>query len=149
VIQPCALRIARGIFFGGFGVAERPARGLNLCAMGLSSRSLVSLLLILCLLVTGNALSSARGQGMAVGQMVICTGTGPVVVHVDAEGQPAEAPHYCPDCALTLIATGAGGVPGIVRPLATWQADAPHAPPQTVAQSRATLARARAPPLTV
>ncbi|WP_170426632.1 hypothetical protein [Ruegeria arenilitoris] len=59
----------------------------------------VSLLVVL----TGQSIAASRGMDRAVGQMVLCTGSGPVVVYMDAEGQPTQAPHYCPDYALTLL----------------------------------------------
>jgi hypothetical protein len=37
--------------------------------------------------------------------MVICTGAGPVTVYTDANGQPTSAPHVCPDCLNTMLAT--------------------------------------------
>ena len=49
--------------------------------------------------------ASAMAMRDAAGQMVICTGTGPVTIYVDAEGRPAAPPHPCPDCiSLTLDA---------------------------------------------
>ncbi len=53
--------------------------------------------------LTGQSIAASRGADQAVGQMVLCTGTGPVVVYMDAEGQPTKPPHYCPDYALTLL----------------------------------------------
>ncbi|MFA3919635.1 hypothetical protein [Ruegeria hyattellae] len=55
------------------------------------------------LALTGQGLAMSRGVSASVGQMVICTGTGPVVVYVDAEGQPTRPPHYCPDKAMSLL----------------------------------------------
>ena len=60
--------------------------------------------LVLALTLTGQSMAMARGATDAAGQMVICTGAGVVVVHVDAEGNPTGPPHICPDCALTVIA---------------------------------------------
>ncbi|MBO9444417.1 hypothetical protein J7416_01150 [Ruegeria sp. R14_0] len=59
----------------------------------------VSLLVVL----TGQSIAASRGMDRAVGHMVLCTGSGPVVVYVDADGQPTQAPHLCPDYALTLL----------------------------------------------
>ncbi len=53
--------------------------------------------------LTGLSVAGSRGMDRAVGQMVLCTGTGPVVVYVDEQGQPTRPPHYCPDYALTLL----------------------------------------------
>jgi len=61
--------------------------------------------------LTGQSMAASRGLDRAVGQMVLCTGTGPVVVYVDDEGQPTKAPHYCPDYALTLLGAVHSGPP--------------------------------------
>lgn len=66
-------------------------------------RSLLPFALSLLVIVTGQGLAASRGIDRVVGQMVLCTGTGPVVVYMDAEGQPTQAPHYCPDYALSLL----------------------------------------------
>ncbi|MCL6283422.1 hypothetical protein M3P21_07730 [Ruegeria sp. 2012CJ41-6] len=55
------------------------------------------------LALTGQGLAMSRGVSASVGQMVICTGTGPVMVYVDEDGQPTRPPHYCPDHALSLL----------------------------------------------
>ncbi|MCG7518801.1 hypothetical protein [Ruegeria sp. Ofav3-42] len=59
--------------------------------------------LSLLVILTGQGVSASRGMDRAVGQMVLCTGSGPVVVYMDAEGQPTQPPHFCPDYALTLL----------------------------------------------
>jgi len=46
---------------------------------------------------------------MVAGEIVICSGGQLVTVKVDATGQPVEAPHICPDCALHALA-------GVVAP---------------------------------
>jgi hypothetical protein len=61
-------------------------------------------LLLACLMAfTAVHMGYIRGQASAVGQMELCTGMGPVTVGVDADGKPASL-HYCPECALTLLA---------------------------------------------
>lgn len=57
----------------------------------------------LLVVLTGQSVAASRGMDSAVGQMVLCTGTGPVVVYMDENGQPTAPPHYCPDYALTLL----------------------------------------------
>lgn len=54
------------------------------------------------LTLTGQSMAVARGASAATGQMVICSGMGPVVVYTDAQGRPTAAPHVCPDCMLVL-----------------------------------------------
>ena len=66
-------------------------------------RPYLALMLALLLAVTGAALAVARGAPTPAGQMVICTGTGPVMVYLDADGQPTEAPRYCPEAGLALL----------------------------------------------
>jgi hypothetical protein len=71
-------------------------------------RQITGLILAALLVLTSATLGSARGQAMAVGQIVICSGQGIVSVTVDAEGNPVGGVHVCPDCVLTLLAvTGA------------------------------------------
>lgn len=67
------------------------------------ARTYLALALSLLVVVTGQAMAASRGMNAAVGQMVICTGTGPIVVMVDENGQPTQAPAYCPDYALALL----------------------------------------------
>jgi hypothetical protein len=114
-----------------------------------TARTFTSLILILSLLATGHSLASARGQAMAVGQMVICIGSGPVTVHVDAQGHPVGPPHVCPDCALSLIASAAHGDTGTARPMDRVRAAVPNAFEIAHSLAPLTLRRARAPPLTV
>ncbi|SLN59071.1 hypothetical protein PEL8287_03184 [Roseovarius litorisediminis] len=60
--------------------------------------------LCLMLAITSHSAAVARGAPGPAGQMVLCTGTGPVTVLVDAQGQPTGAVHICPDYALALFA---------------------------------------------
>ncbi len=83
-------------------------------------RNFLPFALSLLVVLTGQGVAESRGIDRVVGQMVLCTGTGPVVVYMDADGQPTQAPHYCPDNALALL--------GAVD-LA--QVDLPSAPPRT------------------
>jgi hypothetical protein len=89
-------------------------------------RRYLASLLVAALVLTGHS-AAARGMTDATGQMVLCTGNGPVTVYVDADGQPTKPPHYCPDCLLHLIALiepeaqlcrlhRTGGVPLAVAP---------------------------------
>ena len=65
-------------------------------------RSLSALVLALMLALTGQSMAVARGASAAMGQMVLCTGAGPVAIYVDAQGKPTSAPHICPDSALNV-----------------------------------------------
>lgn len=67
-------------------------------------RRYLSLLLILNLLVTSEAMAVARGAPGPSGLIELCTSSGPVIVAVDDTGAPAGPPHFCPDYVLTLLA---------------------------------------------
>lgn len=57
------------------------------------------------IIATSGAMATARGMARdASGKMVLCMGTGPVTVLMDADGQPLGAAHFCPDCALASLA---------------------------------------------
>ncbi|MCI5097451.1 MAG: hypothetical protein MRY77_14135 [Rhodobacteraceae bacterium] len=66
-------------------------------------RRYLASLLVAALVLTGHSAVAARGMTDATGQMVLCTGSGPVTVYVDEHGQPTKPPHYCPECMLHLI----------------------------------------------
>jgi hypothetical protein len=65
--------------------------------------SFVAICLALVLVLTGQSMAAARGANDATGQMVLCTGTGSVVVYMDESGVPTQAPHFCPDCTLAAL----------------------------------------------
>lgn len=60
--------------------------------------------LVVLLILTAQSIAVARAAPGPAGQMVLCGGSGVVVVPVDADGEPMEAPHPCPDCAMSLWA---------------------------------------------
>jgi len=72
-------------------------------------RSFACLVFALVLGLTGQSMAFARGQAVATGEMVLCTGGGIVSVPVDAEGNPTGPAHICPDCALSLIVMAEAG----------------------------------------
>lgn len=67
-------------------------------------RTYLALILALILGLTSHSLAMARGMTGPAGMVELCTGSGPVSVYVDADGQPVDRPHHCPDCALHLLA---------------------------------------------
>lgn len=69
-----------------------------LAAMRHLIRSYLTLFLVFAITLTAHSAGAAAGMRDAAGQMVICSGSGPVVIYVDADGQPTRAPHDCPDC---------------------------------------------------
>ena len=108
-------------------------------------RSYLTLLLVLAVTLTAHSAGAMRGMRDATGQVVICSGTGPVVIYVDAEGQPARAPGNCPDCiTLSMDATTAPEQVQLAMPRPTGGL---QYFPQPSVQSRMPLeACARAPP---
>ena len=74
--------------------SDMPALRSNLCAFT-----------VLCLILTSQTMAVARGAQGPAGQMVLCTGNGPITVLSDANGQPTGPVHICPDCALGLFDT--------------------------------------------
>lgn len=90
-------------------------------------------LLILVLVLTSTALGAARGQARIAGEVVICSGSAYVVVTIDADGNPVEHTHFCPDMAQGLLAAIAPAAIMPARPMgwvsfvsgpATWCAGA-------------------------
>jgi hypothetical protein len=90
----------------------------------LALRPFGGLILALVLALTSVTMAQARGQAMAVGQIVICSGGGIVSVPVDAEGRPTGPAHLCPDCALGLFAAAPAAFGVLVRS-ADWRPQAP------------------------
>lgn len=109
-------------------------------------RRYLGLFMALAIALTAHGAAAAQGNRDASGQMVICTGTGPVVVYVDDDGQPVQPPHYCPDCVMQLL--DAVSVPvTLCAPDATGVAALP-VPVPALTHGRNTLrASARAPPV--
>ena len=68
-------------------------------------RPLLLGLSLVVMLVTAQAMAVARGTTRdAAGAMVLCTGSGPVTVFYDENGEPIGPSHLCPDCALSVVA---------------------------------------------
>ena len=68
------------------------------------ARHMISGLMLMVIALTSVELAAARGQAPAVGTMVICTGTGPLHILVDENGQPTGGVMVCPDYALAFYA---------------------------------------------
>lgn len=64
----------------------------------------LALILALLLSLSAPQFAMARTQMLAGPDAVLCIGGGLVAVTLDAAGQPAGPGHFCPDCALTLVA---------------------------------------------
>jgi len=109
-------------------------------------RRYIALLLTAALLLTGHSAAASRFDRDATGQVILCTGSGPVTVYVDENGEPTGAPHICPDC-ITHLLDLVQGAPALLAPVATAR-KAPRLPSRAqrdAAPER--TARARAPPL--
>ncbi len=70
------------------------------------ARISTAFLLAFMLAFTAQSMAVARGMPGPDGTLVICTGSGPVMIYLDADGHPVKPPHICPDAALSLIQTG-------------------------------------------
>lgn len=68
-------------------------------------RKLLHILSALLIVVTSQAFASARAADGPAGHMVICVGNVVMVVLTDADGQPMEVPHVCPEA--TVLAAAA------------------------------------------
>jgi len=75
-------------------------------------RQPLAILLVAVLVLTGHSMAIARGMPMPADQIELCTGSGPVMMPVDAEGNPTGAAHICPDFSLSLL--NAVAVPEVV-----------------------------------
>jgi len=109
-------------------------------------RRYIALLLAAALLVTGHSATASRFDRDAAGQVILCTGSGPVTVYVDENGVPTGAPHICPDC-ITHLLDLVQSAPMLQAPVRTARQAprlAPRAQPDTSLRHHA---RARAPPM--
>lgn len=61
---------------------------------------LMSFALMCMLALSSLQMAAARGQADPFSSMVICNGNGTMTVFLDAEGEPVQMVHLCPDCAL-------------------------------------------------
>ena len=108
-------------------------------------RTYLALFLALMLVLTGQSMAIARGASGPAGEMVLCTGTGPVSVYVDENGAPTAPPQYCPDCALTLLVDMPAPDP-VLLTLTVRPADLSVRTPAFTRLSSLLRATARAPP---
>ena len=110
-------------------------------------RAYLGIALALVMVLAGQALAVARAAPDAAGQIEICTGSGPVTVIVDADGQPTGATHICPECALALFqAITSSDGPLLLRKL-RWMPVQTIEFTQHISTASAVSPCARAPPL--
>ena len=122
--------------------------GAYILRMMLWSRPFAALALAFLLVVTAQSMAVARGMPGAAGSVVLCTGTGPVTILTDAEGQPIGPAHICPDCALALIVTLGQAEADVAHPMG--RADAlPVAAVAVVLPQRVRPFSARDPPAVI
>jgi len=125
---------------------QRRRSAAYLAAMTLHFRSYLTLFLVLAVTLTAHSAGALQGVRDATGQIVICSGSGPLVIYVDSDGQPARAPHDCPDCiTLGMDALAPSQRPQHVVPEPMRRVDQPE---QIRVLSRMPLrASARSPPI--
>lgn len=134
-----ALPVARFVAFQSGGGAP-----IN-CLMKRMRASLSALLLAFVLVFTGQSMALARFMETPSGEMVLCTGTGPITVLTDDQGDPVGPAHICPDCALGFFAAVDDAPDMPLRP--TGVSRLVHADIAiTAPSSRAPRATARGPP---
>lgn len=103
--------IGRFCRFSIFVAAHISGRGMTKLM-----RTYLGISLALMLALTGQSMAVARGTPSASGEIILCTGTGPISVLVDENGQPVGKPHICPDCALSVFAALGEEPPQLLRP---------------------------------
>ena len=109
---------------------------------------MTGLALALLIGITSVTFAAARGQSPAVGTMEICTGTGPIHILVDENGEPTGGVMICPDYALAFFADVWTAGPK-VHTVPLWQAMwMPHTTEPALGTVGA-VAQARGPPARV
>lgn len=111
-------------------------------------RNITVLGLALLIGFTSIQFAAARGQSPAVGMMEICTGTGPVHILVDENGEPTGGVMLCPDYALAFFADVWGALPQAIWD-AQWQAILVSQGAIRLITNDVLLAQARGPPILV
>ena len=111
-------------------------------------RRYLALILALAVILTGHEAAVARGANPVANIIEICTGTTIKMMAVDAEGQPVETRHICPDVVASLF-VAEGGAYVAPEPESLW-VTMPRVAEVTIRSRQATLdPQARGPPLSV
>lgn len=76
----------------------------------------IAILLVAVLVLTGHSMAIARGMQTNAGLMELCTGTGPVMIAIDADGNPTGHSHICPEFSLSLL-DAVAPVPALAVPV--------------------------------
>lgn len=117
-------------------------------AMRHALRPLSALALALLLVFTAQSMAVARGMQGVGGAVVLCTGSGPVTILTDSEGQPISPAHICPECTLSLIVAVGQADAGLTHPMGRAEALVTPYPSITLAQRMLPFS-ARDPPAAV
>ena len=112
------------------------------------SSHILSALLVVLVAFTAQSAALARTMPDAAGHMVLCTGTGPVMVYFDENGEPTAPPQLCPEFALSLIVALAIDEVAFDA-LGGWQAQTSNAVVTRRSVLRLGAPNARAPPVFV
>lgn len=105
-------------------------------------RPFLAALFALTLALTGVGLGVAQGKAPAAGQVVICSGQTVTTITVDADGNPVEETHLCPDAGLLLAVAAATPAPApaslrFVAPALPVPQAGPTVPPAETPPARA------------
>ncbi|SHJ31826.1 hypothetical protein SAMN05444000_10755 [Shimia gijangensis] len=111
-------------------------------------RNQIVILLVAVLVLTGHSMAIARVMPTASGFMELCTGTGPVMTPMDAEGNPTGPSHICPEFSLSLM-DAVAPVPVLAVPLQVRGRKAEPTYEASFQLIRVVEASARAPPALV
>lgn len=81
-------------------------------------RAIISLVLTVLLALTSVTAAAARVQSAGAMQITICAGDGTHhEITLDAQGNPINPPHHCPDCSALTAAPPEGAAPDLARPV--------------------------------
>jgi hypothetical protein len=112
------------------------------------ARPLAAILFAAVLAATSLTMAVARGQMRVAGEIVLCTGEGPLTVAVNERGEPVGPMVICPDMALGLLAAVAAPQPQVSRPEGVARLRAAVTVARMAAQA-APLPRSRGPPVLI
>lgn len=112
------------------------------------SSHILGALLAALIALTAQSAALARTMPDAAGQMVLCTGNGPLMVYFDEDGQPSAPPHLCPDYALSLI-VALDVVTSDFEPVGVWQTQRTEHLRERHITVRVDARKARGPPVLI
>lgn len=116
--------------------------------MNLHARPLAAILFAAVLAATSLTMAVARGQMRVAGEIILCTGDGPMTVAVNERGEPVGPVLICPDMALGLLAAVSAPMPQSSRPEGVTRMQAPADLARPASQA-APMPRSRGPPILI